>query len=308
MSVGKTYFDYPHRRPGLDHDRFAYRNLFKTKTIAWPGGARVALWVTVHLDFFPLDMGATPFRPIGAVERTYPDYWNYTLRDYGNRVGVFRVMRALERHGVKASAAMNSDVAVRYPALLRAATKAGWEVVASGVNMGRLHHSGLAIEDERALVAEAIGTLRRLSGQTVLGWHSPAHAESPATLDLVAAEGIAYVADWINDDMPFPLRTASGTLHAMPLTHELSDRTILWQTHQSSDDYAEQALAAFRTLFAEAREHGGRILSLAIHPWITGQPHRLRSFERVLHEITAHAGVWPATGAEVLAAYKAQAG
>jgi len=309
MTVPKEYFDYPHRRPGLDHDRFDHRVLPRAQPVAWPGGARVALWVTVHLEFFPLDMGyldKPPFQPVGAMARPYPDYWAYTLRDYGNRVGVYRVMRILERHGIKATAAMNSDVAARYPTLLQAVLKQGWEVAAAGVNMAKLHHGGLGVDAERALVAESIGTLRRLSGQPVIGWHSPMQSESAATLDLVAAEGITYVTDWINDDMPYPMRTAHGPLHAMPLTHELSDRFILWQMHQSNADYVDQALAAFKTLHAEARSQGGRILSLAIHPWVGGQPHRARALARLIQSIRAHAGVWSATGAEILAAYRAQ--
>jgi peptidoglycan/xylan/chitin deacetylase (PgdA/CDA1 family) len=306
MPLPDTYFDYPWRGERLDHERYRHQALFARRPVQWPGQARVALWITVHLEFFPLDMGNLPFRVLGGMERGYPDYWNYTLRDYGNRIGVYRVMRLLDRGGLRATAAFNSDVARRYPELVKAITDRRWEVMASGVNMAKLHVGGMPADAEKALVAESVSTLRRIAGAPVQGWHSPAHSESDATLDLVAAEGIAYVADWINDDMPYPVATSGGTIHAMPLTHEWSDRTLLWQYHQSSDDFTKQVVEAFRVLYDEAGQHGGRILSIALHPWIIGQPHRIRALDTALSRIQAHKGVWNATGMEILQAWRQQ--
>jgi peptidoglycan/xylan/chitin deacetylase (PgdA/CDA1 family) len=216
-------------------------------------------------------------------------------------------MRLLDRYGLRATAAFNSDVAKRYPELAGAAVERRWEVMASGVNMAKLHVGGMPVAAERALVVESVSTLREIAGVPVTGWHSPAHSESDNTLDLVAAEGIGYVADWINDDLPYPVTTTSGTIHAMPLAHEWSDRTLLWQYHQSSADFTAQVVEAFRVLYAEAGRHGGRILSIALHPWIIGQPHRIRALDAALRQIVAHAGVWNATGAEILDAWRRQA-
>ena len=149
------------------------------------------------------------------------------MRDYGNRVGVFRVFHVLDELGINASVAVNSKVAERYPFLIREVTRRGWEIIAYGVDMGRLHYGGLGVADERAQVREAVATLREISGQPITGWLSPAKSESMNTLDLVAAEGIAYVCDWINDDMPFALRTEHGEIVALPLSHEISDQMII---------------------------------------------------------------------------------
>ncbi len=105
MSLPDSYLTYPHRRAGMDHTRYAASNLFQRKPVAWPNGARVALWIVPTLEFFPLDMAPKLVKPPGGLERPYPDFWNYTLRDYGNRVGFARVFRALERRGLKASVA-----------------------------------------------------------------------------------------------------------------------------------------------------------------------------------------------------------
>ncbi|HSS87272.1 MAG TPA: hypothetical protein VLL30_26290, partial [Reyranella sp.] len=99
-----NYLDYPWRRRGLDHDRFLHRNLPQAKPTVWPGKARVALWVAVHVAEFPMDMPRTPFVAPGGVDRPYPSYWDYTQRDYGNRVGIYRLMRALDSRGLRATA------------------------------------------------------------------------------------------------------------------------------------------------------------------------------------------------------------
>src|SRR5260370_20985067 len=124
MSDGiPNYLDYPWRRRGLDHDRFLHRNLPQAKPTIWPGKARVALWVAVHVAHFPMDMPRLPFVAPGGVDRPYPSYWDYTQRDYGNRVGIYRLMRALAQRGLRATARLNAAVATRYPAL--AAESAG---------------------------------------------------------------------------------------------------------------------------------------------------------------------------------------
>ena len=110
------YLDYPLRRHGMDHERYDWSMLPRRTPVRWPGGARIALWVVPALEWFPLDMKGQPFKPPGAMQTAYPDLRHYTLRDYGNRVGIFRIMQALQQHGIPATAAVNAAVAVRYPA------------------------------------------------------------------------------------------------------------------------------------------------------------------------------------------------
>jgi peptidoglycan/xylan/chitin deacetylase (PgdA/CDA1 family) len=306
MSVSPVFLSYPLRRRGLDHDWFEHRPVRERPKLCWPAAARVALWITVPIEFFPLDAPAQPLRPVGALDRAYPDYWAYANRDYGNRIGIYRIMRVLDRLGLRATAAMNSDIASRYPRLLDEVMRRNWEVAASGVNMGTLHHGGLTREAEQELVSTSAAALRRASAQKILGWHSPGHSQSLNTLELVAAAGFSYVMDWINDDLPYELRTKSGPLHAMPLTHEWSDRNILLQHELTIEDYAAQVLGAFRCLDDEAKSHGGRVLSLVVTPWLMGYPHRIGAFARLLEAILASGAVWPATGIELLDEFRRQ--
>ncbi len=306
MSLPDDYLQYRQRRHGMDHDRYAWTMQPERRPMAWPGGARVALWVVPALEFFPLNQPAQPFKAPGGMVTPYPDLRHYTLRDYGNRVGAFRVFKVLDRLGIKASVAVNSKVAERYPFLIDEINRRDWEIVAYGVDMGRLHYGGMAVEDEAAQVKEAVATLRRLSGQPVTGWLSPAKSESMNTLDLVAAEGIRYVCDWINDDMPFALRTGSGEIHSLPLSHEISDQTILHSYQHSEQDFVDQVCDQFDVLYRESSPSDGRIMTVTIHPWMSGQPHRIKFLERGLAHIMDHDGVWTATGADILAACEQQ--
>jgi allantoinase len=306
MSVPPDYLDYRKRRYGMDHDRYAWSMLPQTKPVQWPGGARVALLVVPALEWFPLDSGGKPFRAPGALVNTYPDLRNYTQRDYGNRVGIFRVMKALDRFGVRASVAVNAAVASRYPGLITACVDRGWELIAHGLDMDHLHVQGLPETEERKLIGTTLQTLRRVSGQAVRGWLSPARSESSATLDLIAAAGCAYVCDWVNDDMPFVMQTTAGPLHSMPLSNDVDDVTILIQNRHSEDAFTQQVCDQFDLLYAEAARAGGRIMTLSLHPWAIGQPYRIAALESALSHMLGKAGVWPATAGEILDAFTAQ--
>ncbi len=170
-----SYFEYPWRRKGLDHDRFAHRNLPQAKPVLARQSAGGAVGRRAY-GHFPMDMSGKPFNPPGGVERPYPSYWDYTQRDYGNRVGIYRLMKALDARGLRATALMNAALAPRYPALAEEIAASRWEVAAAGVDMGKLHHGGLAEAEERALVTDAVDTLRGAFASKIRGWHSPAHS------------------------------------------------------------------------------------------------------------------------------------
>jgi allantoinase len=303
-----TYLQYPQRRYGMDHDRYDWAPLPQRKPVAWPGGARIALWVVPALEWFPLDMKGQPFKPPGAMQTSYPDLRHYTLRDYGNRVGIFRVMEALQRHAIAASVAVNAAVAVRYPSLVKACVERGWEIVANGLDMDHLHHGGLPEEQERALVQQSLRILREAAGTPVRGWLSPAKSESFATPDLLREAGVEYVCDWVNDDMPFAMRTRAGELVAMPHPVDIDDYTILVQNHHTEDDFRDALIDQFDVLYREAGPENGRVMAISLHPWIIGQPYRIGALEQALQHIMGRRGVWAATGSQILDAWKTQQG
>jgi len=307
MPVAKVYLEYPMRRYGMDQDFYDWSILFRRPKVKWPNGARVALWITTELEFFPLDQPAKPFKAPGGMVTPYPDLRHYTTRDYGNRVGIQRIWRVLDKYKLKSSVAMNSKVAERYPYLVRKINERGDEIIAMGVDQGKLHYGGMDDALEAALVAESVTTLRRLSGQPVTGWMSPAKSESWNTLKHLKANGIEYVCDWVADDMPFELRAPdnAGRLWAMPHTSEIYDRKIIIDNKHNEDEFVEQIKDQFNVLSKEAGKHGGRIMSIALVPYIMGLHYRIKYLDQALGWLMKQKHVWPATGAEILAAFKA---
>jgi allantoinase len=300
MTMPDDYLRYPLRRYGMDQDIYAWSMLSRRPNVTWPNGARVALWVTPALEWFPLDMKGLPFKPPGALVTSYPDMRHYTLRDYGNRVGIYRIMKLLDSHGIKASVAVNASVAARYPSLVKACTDRGWEIIGHGLDMDHLHHGALPEDEERALIAKSLDVLKKVSGAQIRGWFSPAKSQSFATLKLLAESGLEYVCDFINDDMPYAMQVAGKRLHSMPHSTDTEDFTILINNRHDEDEYYEQIVDKFDALYAESKTQGGRVMSLALHPWVIGQPYRIATLEKVLNYIMRHSGVWPATGIEIL--------
>lgn len=299
MAIPDDYLKYPKRRYGMDHGRYDWSILPRRKPVEWPGKARIALWITVALEWFPLDQQGKPFKALGSLQTAYPDLRHYTLRDYGNRVGVFRVMKALEKHGVRASAAVNAAVAVRYPSLIETVKQKRWELVGHGLDMDHLHYEGMS--GEKDLVQKAISILGRPRG-----WLSPARSESSQTPDLLAEAGVQYLCDWVNDDMPYAFKAGGKTLHAMPLSGDIDDAALLLGMHHDEDEFRLQLTDQFDLLYEEAAKHGGRIMSITLHPWAIGQPYRIGALENAIGHIMRHPGVWPATGAEILDAWLKQ--
>jgi allantoinase len=304
MSLPDDYLDYPLRRYGMDHDRYAWSMLPQRPPVRWPQGARLALWVIPALEWFPLNMKGLPFKPPGAMQTAYPDFRHYTLRDYGNRVGIFRIMQALEKHAIPASVAINAAVAERYPSLIQSCLQRGWEIIANGMDMDHIHHGGLAEADERQWITHSLDVLQRISGQRIRGWLSPAKSESHHTLDLLKEAGLDYVCDWVNDDMPYAMHTRAGELMAMPHPIDMDDHTILVQNHHTEDDFRDQLIDQFDGLYRESSSDNGRVMAISLHPWVIGQPYRIRALEEALAHIMSHPGVWAATGSDILDAWK----
>jgi peptidoglycan/xylan/chitin deacetylase (PgdA/CDA1 family) len=299
LAISDDYLQYPKRRYGMDHGRYEWSVLPKRKPVEWPGKARIALWITVALEWFPLDQQGKPFKALGSLQTAYPDLRHYTLRDYGNRVGIFRVMKALEKHGIRASAAVNAAVAVRYPSLIETIRQKRWEILGHGLDMDHLHYEGMS--GEQALIEKAVSVLGKPRG-----WLSPARSESSQTPDLLAEAGVEYLCDWVNDDMPYVFRTKTRDMVAMPLSGDVDDAALLLGLHHDEDEFRFQVMDQFDLLYEEAAKHGGRIMSLTLHPWAIGQPYRIGTLERALAYFMRHPGVWPATGAEILDAWRKQ--
>ncbi|GHC66286.1 polysaccharide deacetylase family protein [Limoniibacter endophyticus] len=306
MPLPDDYLVYPARRHGMDHERYGWSDLFKRPKVEWPNGAKIALWVMPAAQWFPLDSKHKPFRAPGGLSMPFPDYRYYTNRDYGNRVGSYRILKILQERGIRSSFAVNGVIAERYPQLVQDIVEAGHEIVGHGLHMDQLHHSGLSGDEEQTIIAESLSLLRELSGQAVTGWLSPGRAQSYATPDILVRNGIRYACDWANDDMPYVMDTSAGQLLAMPHAYETDDRVVMLDFHHTETSWVEQIKDRFDVLYREADTYGGRILSLPLHGFVAGVPYRATYLKEVLDYVLGHDGVWVASGAEIADAFSAQ--
>lgn len=307
MALDPTYLEYPKRRYGMDHDRYAWSMLKDRPAVKWPNDKPVALWITVALEVFPLDQQGKPFKLPGGMVTAYPDLRHYSLRDYGARVGIWRLMDLFDRLNLNVTWAVNGRATERYPSLVKTlAARKGDEIAAHGWDMDSPHYGGQPVEDERALVQKSLKALRDFTGRDINGWVSPGRSESMNTPDLIAAEGVTWFGDWINDDMPYPFTTDRGPITAMPLTADIDDRQILVEFRHSEADFTQQILDHAAYLTNEAQTAGGRVVSLSLHPWVIGQPHRIGALEKALETLAARSDIWSATGGEIASAWKAQ--
>lgn len=306
MALDPSHLAYPQRRYGMDHGRYAWSMLADRPPVRWPGGKTLAVWVNVSLQHFSLDPKGQPVKLPGAMSMPYPDLRHYTLRDYGNRVGIYRFLRAFDRFAIHPSFAVNAELCERYPALVRTIVARGDELLGHSWSMDTPHAGGLAEDAERALIERSLATLRAASGRPVRGWLGPGKLQSANTPELLKAAGIEYFCDWVNDELPYRFHTANGDLWSLPLATEIEDRFVVMDNLHSEASWAEQAIDAFELLLAESRQQGGRLLGLSLHPWVLGAPHRIRHLETVLQHVAGHAEVWQAGPGEILDAFVAQ--
>jgi allantoinase len=300
MSLDPAYLEYPKRRLGYDHDLYDWSAIHERKPVIWPDEKSVAVWVCVSLEWFPIVPTDTPFRAPGHMQTAYPDYRHYTARDYGNRVGVYRLLDAFAKAGIKASFAANCAISERYPTLVADVVAAGHEIIAHSTDMNGTIATGLPVGEERALIAKSLETLECATGTRPQGWLSIARSQSWDTPDLLREAGVRYCCDWVNDELPY--RFKNGLIN-LPLNHELSDRQIITVQQQSADSYAQQMRDAFDWLSVEG---AARVLPLHVTPYIMGLPHRIGALEDLLTDLAARPQAWVATGAEIVEAWAAQ--
>ncbi|WP_317928526.1 polysaccharide deacetylase family protein [Halioxenophilus sp. WMMB6] len=306
MALDDSYLQYPKRHYGMDHDRYEWSLLAERPPVQWPQGAKLAVWVNVNLQFFPLNQRKNPVAVPGGMVMPYPDLRHFTLRDYGNRVGIYRLFKALDRFNIEPTIAINGVLVERAPYLMDMVRERGNEVIGHGWQMDMLHHGEVDQAEEAEWVSRTLDSLRQRFDQPVRGWLSPGRLESPNTPELLAANGIDYLCDWVNDELPYRFNTQAKVITALPLSNELDDFFILGNNLHSEESYADQIEDACDLLLAEAENEGGRLLALNIHPWLLGQPHRIASLERILDYISNKSGVWSASASAICDSWLAQ--
>jgi peptidoglycan/xylan/chitin deacetylase (PgdA/CDA1 family) len=284
----------------LPRERFEYSAIVDRAPVKLPENARVAVWIIVNVEEWNIEspMPRTVLTPPAGAQ-VIPDVPNWSWHEYGMRVGFWRLKAALDRHGVKATMAVNASVCLSYPRIANAARESGWEFMGHGYTQRAMHLES----DQRAVVRKSVQTIREFTGKPPRGWLGPGLTETWETPDVLAEEGIEYVCDWVNDDLPYEIKTATRPLVMVPYTLEVNDIPIIMIQHHSADELLNRARDQFDRLYQEG-EGAARIMAIAVHPYITGVPHRIKYFEEILAYLKAKPGVLFWKGEEILDWYR----
>jgi peptidoglycan/xylan/chitin deacetylase (PgdA/CDA1 family) len=224
-----------------------------------------------------------------------PDIPNFSWFDYGLRIGFWRIKKVLDKHGVRATVSLNAPVCEVYPEMVQSMLDKDWEILAHGYEQRAIFLE----EDQRAVIRKTQETIRNFTGKAPRGWMGPGLHETFDTPDIIAEEGLEYVADWVNDDQPYPMKVKNGRLIAVPYTVELNDILIYIIQQHSSDEIFKRGCLAFDQLYEEGAE-SSRIMGIAVHPYVSGAAHRIKYIDMLFEYMKEHDGVVFMTGEEIL--------
>jgi allantoinase len=286
---------------GMDNPWYDFVPFPKRPRLNWPGNARVASFVLLHLEYWELmpdEASVRDPRHVGEFGSFTPDYRTWTQRDYGNRVGIFRVLDVLDRYQIRAGVAVNALAAERYPYLIEQFKRRKYEFIAHGHSANRMISSKMSEAEEKAEIANSIAAIEKAAGVRPTGWLGQDYGESRRTPQLLADAGLDYVLDWPNDDQPYPMKVGRKFV-SMPNQPEWDDVQQLWLRRIPTTRYHDLVGEAFELLHHE----GGQVFSLSIHPWLMGMAHRIKYLDEALRRIERFGNVWHATPAEIAKHY-----
>lgn len=287
--------------PTLPRERIAYSSPF-TRPPLRLDGARMIVWSVINIEEWeitrPMPRQLTA-APMG--QTSIPDMPNWTWYEYGMRVGFWRLLQAYRAFGVRPTVSVNACVCRTYPEAAAAMRDAGWEFMAHCLTQMPIQ----AIEDQRAMMRDSADILEEFTGVRPNGWLGPGRTQTWHTLDFAAECGFSWFGDWVLDDQPQWVKTAHGPLLSIPYSSEINDITLMVSHHHESEVLFSRARDAFDRLYAESAA-STRVMAIGVHPYVTGQAHRIRYFEELYAYINGHDGVRHMVGDEIFAWYAAQ--
>jgi allantoinase len=280
----------------MENTLYDYSPITERPAIQWPGGAKVAVYVGLNVEHFLLGRPSTSIWP-GTADLV-PDALNHGWRDYGVRVGVWRTMASLDRHGIRASVLLNSDVTRHYPQIIAAGVERNWAWLAHG-RTNSTPHANLSEVEERAELTDIVDTIAAATGSRPRGWMGPGLTETLNTPKLLAELGLSYVLDWTNDDQPYRLKVP-GML-SVPYTVELNDLSLFVSRSTTGPEFVQIVKDQYEQLRAEG---DGRVMALALHPFVIGQAFRAKYLDQALEFLAAQPDSWLTTSDEIAEHYQ----
>jgi peptidoglycan/xylan/chitin deacetylase (PgdA/CDA1 family) len=256
-----------------------------------PHNARVAVWVVMNVEHFTFGKLGTAIQPH---LNSYPEIANYGWRDYGNRVGIWRLLELFAQLEIPVTAAVNGEICTFYPEIITAMQQHNWEIMAHGIN-NSTGHSGMDRETETKIIQQTLDLLQQATGKLPKGWLTPGFSITESTFELLYQAGIIYTADWVNDDQPYWYPVDNGHLLAIPYTIEANDISLCLSNRFSGAEFAEAIIDQFEQLWQDG-ESQSRVMAIGLHPFIVGQPLRLKYLKQCLLHIKNKSDTWLTTG------------
>jgi peptidoglycan/xylan/chitin deacetylase (PgdA/CDA1 family) len=280
----------------LPRDRCDYSAVVDRAPLKLPNGARVIFWSIVNLEVWDIAHPmARQVLPAPTGQMLLPDVANWSWHEYGMRVGVWRFFELFKRLGIKPTLAINARVCEDYVRVAEQAKTDGWEFMGHAYQQGPIHK----VEDQAAMIKHTVQVIERFTGEKPIGWLGPGLTQTLETPDLLAAAGIKYIGDWVYDDEPTTIRTTHGPLVTLPYTVETNDIPMMLVQHHESDYLTRRTIDQFDRLYAEGAQRA-KIVALAIHPYISGQPHRIKYLEQIYEHVARFPGVLHWNGPQIL--------
>lgn len=292
---------------------YAFSPLPDRPPLHWPGGARIALIITINLEYWdrvketsePYYAGGPPALPDPLPGNVF-DSHNYSWREYGQRVGVWRMFRELDAAEAPASCTMNAKLGLERGAIVDACLERGWELVAHNYEQGDLlSNYFFEPEKEKALIDETLRVYRQVVGRPAKGWLSSSLRSTPRTPEFLAEAGLTFFCDYMNDDQPYLIDTPAGQIVAVPYTVEINDFTLFHRRGMTTSAVRDVLIEQFDELRMEGAE-SGRLMNVGLHPHVAGHPHRIRALREFLAHVRQFDDVWWPTREEVAAWYMKQ--
>ena len=280
--------------------RVDYSPIIERPPIKWPNNARVAFWVSPnieHYEYMPVFDGVRNPWP----RSPYPDAREYSYRDYGNRVGFWRMTEVLDKHNIKCCVSLNEAVLEHYPEIRDAMVERDYDFMSHGIYNTR-YLSALTEDEEREFYRDCIDTLKKHTGKKLKGMLGPSITATERTPDLMAEAGLIYHTDWMHDDQPAPINVKTGKLVSVPYSIELNDVPVFGRNGGEGDYFEWICKAQFDRLYEEGAQ-SGMVMGVALHPYLIGQPHRTKYLDNLLGYIMSHDGVWQTTADEIAEYY-----
>ena len=288
----------------LDNTRYDYSAITQRPPFRWPNGERLALWVCYNVEHFRVDVSSTSQNE--SMSHLKPDVINYAWRDYGLRVGMWRLFEMMERVGLKGSVTLNGEVCIHEKPVVEEMTRLGWCILGHGMtNSQRL--TDLPEAEERKVINDTLDIIERTTGKRPIGWLGPGLAESYVTPELLVEAGVKYVCDWVSDDQPYAIKVKNGKLASVPYTQHINDIGMILSSKRSDQEFYQAICDQFDVLYQEGATIP-RTMAIALHPFLAGVPHRSKYLEQALSYVASHKDVWFCTGDDIYNWYESEYG